>query len=118
MIKKFKLTKGFSQLVTSGIAEGITFIIMEKNGPNLKSMLRKCKTKRFSIKTALQIGIQMVDRLKTLHEIGYLHLDIKPDNILMGAKDRSHEDASTLVLIDFGLSKRFENSRGEHVQEV
>jgi serine/threonine protein kinase len=57
-------------------------------------MLRKCKTKRFSIKTAIMIGMQLVDRLQDLHGIGFLHLDIKPDNILLGSADRSHSDSS------------------------
>lgn len=37
--------------------EGLQYIIMNKYGPSLKSMLRRTKLKRFSIKTAIQIGI-------------------------------------------------------------
>ena len=41
---------------------------------------RDCK--QFSIPCAIQVGIQMTKALRDLHELGYLHKDIKPNNIL------------------------------------
>jgi serine/threonine protein kinase len=38
-----------------------------------------------------------------VHESGYIHRDLKPDNILLGRKS-SHMD---LYLIDFGLSRKY-----------
>ena len=37
-----------------------------------------------------------------MHKIGFLHLDIKPDNVLIGLKDKTK-----LCLIDFGISEKF-----------
>lgn len=54
---------------------------------------------------ALDMGIQMVDALKQLHEIGYIHNDIKLDNICyepIGGTDRYK-----YRLIDFGLSSKY-----------
>ena len=46
-----------------------------------------------------------------LHEKGYIHRDLKPENILMGLD----EFASTLFLIDFGLTKKWKMPNGEHI---
>ena len=98
--------------------EGLQYIIMYKYGPSLKMMLRRTKLKRFSIKTAIQIGIQLIDRLKDLHNFGYLHLDLKPDNILLGSSNRTRVDSSNIVLIDYGISKRYLTDEGVHIKEA
>jgi serine/threonine protein kinase len=64
---------------------------MRKLGPNLKTLVRKQKQKRFSLQTVVQVGLQLIERLEALHKNFYLHLDLKPDNILIG----SHNFAST-----------------------
>ena len=38
----------------------------------------------FSLETCVTIGIQMISLLEQLHEVGYVHGDIKPDNIIVG----------------------------------
>lgn len=110
--------KGFTKLVTYGTtANNIQYVIMQKYGPSLKQMLRRTKTKRFHIKTAIQIGLQMIDRLEALHKLGYLHLDIKPDNILLGSSNRTRLESSTIFLIDYGISKKYLDEYGDHIPE-
>jgi serine/threonine protein kinase len=46
-----------------------------------------------------------------VHFEGILHRDIKPDNFLLGAAD----DPDTIFVIDFGLSKKYLLSSGEHI---
>ncbi len=41
--------------------------------------------------------------MEYLHSKGYLHRDLKPDNIMIGTGKK----ASTVYLIDFGLVKRY-----------
>ena len=45
--------------------------------------------------------LQVADALNYLHSFNILHLDIKPSNILIDSNER-------LVLIDFGISKRYD----------
>lgn len=37
--------------------------------------------------------------------MGWLHLDLKLNNVLVGSSDMSHERAGSIYLIDFGISE-------------
>lgn len=73
----------------------------------LGDSLQNIKNKKifFSLKQTLQIGIQLVKLLKTIHNQGLVHRDIKPDNFLLGANN----DTRQLYLIDFGFCKSYMN---------
>ena len=50
-----------------------------------------------------------------MHEVGFIHSDQKPANIMVGTKSKN----STVYLIDFGLSKKWRNETTyEHVPLV
>ena len=76
---------------------------------------------QFSIECALQIGMQITKALRDIHESGYLHLDVKPDNILTCFSQNSTGDlkkidglSKNIYLIDFGCCQSFYDSKGEH----
>ena len=112
---KDKRMKGFPTLIASGFTpSGHEFIAMESLGINLKMMQKQIS--KFSLRTVIQIGIQLTQRLQTLHEIGYLHLDLKPDNICLGSTNLGAEESSILCLIDFGISKPYLNEYNLHIE--
>jgi len=83
----------FPELYGGGrfIFEGInqqSFIIMQKLGKNLESYLSQ-KESCFTMTTICQLGIQLVECIKKVHKIGYIHNDIKLDNILVGDGESS-----------------------------
>lgn len=48
-----------------------------------------------------------------MHELSFIHRDIKPDNFLMGLGDKSQ----TVHVVDMGLAKRVLNHKtGEHIE--
>ena len=49
--------------------------------------------------------------------MGYLHLDIKPENILVNCDDFSHPDSSKLHLIDYGLSVSYLDAHNNHIRK-
>ncbi|CDW82767.1 protein kinase-like protein [Stylonychia lemnae] len=99
--------------------------VMQMLEKSLKDVI-KGRRNVFSTKTVCQIGIQIVNhchckvnflqlnRLKDLHELGYLHLDIKPDNILIQTEKVSNKNStkSMLYLIDFGISQTYLDKDG------
>lgn len=63
------------QLIQSGDFEGTNLqsMIMKKLGFNLKQLMRRNTKHKFTLKTVVQIGIQLIDRLQLLHSKGFIH---------------------------------------------
>lgn len=50
--------------------------------------------------------------MRELHKAGYVHNDLKLENILIG-----HKDAEKLYLIDFGLAQSYIDEEGKHLEK-
>ncbi|CAK75979.1 unnamed protein product (macronuclear) [Paramecium tetraurelia] len=105
--------QGFPQIKFYGQERGYTYCIMTLLGKNLEQIFRKlgCVMNQT---TVLRLAIQMIDRISVMHDNRFLHRDIKPDNFVI----ESGPNAKMLYLIDFGLSKHYINSKGEHISYV
>lgn len=77
-------------------------IMMDLLGKSLEDLFVD-RNKKFTPKTVLMIGDQLLERIKYLHTRHFLHRDIKPDNMLMGTSEKSH----IMYMIDMGLAKRY-----------
>lgn len=86
-------------------------MVMDLLGSSLEDLFQSCKRK-FSLKTVLLVGIQMVKLIQKCHEERIIHRDIKPDNFLIGGSDSTQD---SVFIIDFGLAKCYKNSDGEHI---
>jgi eukaryotic-like serine/threonine-protein kinase len=74
------------------------FLVMDLlPGESLRRRLRR--DYRVDVATALWVARQTAEALAALHRAGYLHADVKPDNIRL-------VDAGTAVLIDLGFAHR------------
>ena len=51
---------------------------MQLLGSDIEDIVDKTAGRRLSLKSALMVGWQMIERLATLHALGYVHRDIKP----------------------------------------
>ncbi len=91
------------KLLAHGCHEGVFYLVTEfVNGRSLGDFIRESPlTERSAVDLALEVGTA----LEYIGELGIVHRDIKPDNILIS-------DAGEVKLVDFGLS------REEHQQTV
>lgn len=55
---------------------------------------------------AVSIAMQVADALRKIHAENVLHLDLKPDNIVLKTNERGE---TFPVVIDFGISKHFDS---------
>ncbi len=81
-----------------GEHEGQVFIAMEYvEGKTLKHLVEE-ESDSLSVKSVLDIAIQVCDGLAAAHERGIVHRDIKSDNIMLMPKGQ-------VKIMDFGLAK-------------
>lgn len=88
-------------------AEGdFNVLVMELLGPSLEDLFNYC-ARRFSLKTVLLLADQLISRIEFIHSKNFIHRDIKPDNFLMGLGEKGN----LVYVIDFGLAKRFRDTK-------
>uniref|UniRef100_A0A0M3I2H1 non-specific serine/threonine protein kinase n=1 Tax=Ascaris lumbricoides TaxID=6252 RepID=A0A0M3I2H1_ASCLU len=76
---------------------------MQLVGRSLDRIQKDMPERRFSFRTSIKLALQTVDSICDLHEIGYIHRDIKPQNFTMGLNDY----AETVFLLDFGIARKY-----------
>ena len=101
---------GFPQLKMFGTMDKLNYLVIDLLGKSLSNTILYFN--KLSLKTTLLIGIQIINRIKVLHENQLLHRDVKPSNFLFGLE----KDINKLYLVDFGFSKRYIYN-GNHIQE-
>ena len=101
---------GFPRAHYYGSEGDYNYLVLDLMGSSLEELFRR-RGNHFSLKTVIQIAVQLIDRLEEFHSKHVIHRDIKPDNMMLGGG----LDSSTIYLIDFGLSKRyFDPKTGKH----
>uniref|UniRef100_A0A0R3RSR3 non-specific serine/threonine protein kinase n=1 Tax=Elaeophora elaphi TaxID=1147741 RepID=A0A0R3RSR3_9BILA len=110
----------------SGSTKTVNYIIMQLLSQNVNDIRKQSPFKRFSRPTMARIVIQFKQQknlsinnffhplqgiagLRDMHQIGYIHRDIKPHNLCFGLSEVSKH---RLVIVDYGLARRFRYPNG------
>ena len=101
--------EGIPFIKSFGFSGEYNILVMELLGKSLEALFQENDC-MFSLKTVCMLAEQMITRLEYIHKKYILHRDIKPDNFTLGRGKKSH----LVYLIDFGLSKKYRSSKGNH----
>ena len=127
---KLSSKQGVPRVFHTGQEGNYNVMVMQRLGPNLETLFNQCN-RRFSLQTVLLLGDKMLHLIEQVHDGGFLHRDIKPDNFVIGssgeasARSRGDEasarsrgdDTNQIYIIDFGLSKCYINPEtNEHIK--
>ncbi|AWU73894.1 uncharacterized protein C5L36_0A04910 [Pichia kudriavzevii] len=89
--------------------EGLhNILVIDLLGPSLEDLFDWCGRK-FSVKTVVQVAVQMITLIERVHQNDLIYRDIKPDNFLIGRQGLP--DENSVHLVDFGMAKQYRDPR-------
>ena len=98
-----------------GYSSKHNILVMELMGKSLEDIFESFVVKKMTPRCVCNIGYQMIEILEFIHNKHVIHRDIKPDNFVIGLKEKR----KYIYILDFGLSKKYRSSRTlQHYQIV
>ena len=94
--------------------DGKMALVMTKLGPSVESVFKKNR-KMFTNDVIASVAIDMIKCVRGVHEIGFLHKDIKLNNFVFEVEPTNNHSLPKVMLIDFGLCKPYVQGPGVHV---
>uniref|UniRef100_A0A1I7TCC9 Protein kinase domain-containing protein n=1 Tax=Caenorhabditis tropicalis TaxID=1561998 RepID=A0A1I7TCC9_9PELO len=98
--------KHFCELIDCGTKlKDFDYMMITLLGKDLHKLRCELPERKFSINTALRVGIQTLKACEELHRIGFVSRDVKPGNFAPGVK--ANRQSRTIFMYDFGLARRY-----------
>uniref|UniRef100_A0AC34RMN7 Protein kinase domain-containing protein n=1 Tax=Panagrolaimus sp. JU765 TaxID=591449 RepID=A0AC34RMN7_9BILA len=117
----------FTESYDRGKTPCFKFIVMELVGKSVYNIQKDAPKREFSLSTAFKLGIQTLEAIEHLHELGkdrdefggregrsYLHRDIKPHNYSIGIGQKKNK----IYILDFGIARKFVKKTGTMILRV
>jgi serine/threonine protein kinase len=98
---------GFPKLKWYGSTDKVVYLVTNLLDYSVSDLVKKQGV--LDAKLIIQLGKQMFQRLRVLHDHYLIHRDIKPENFMIDVS------TNTVFLIDFGFCKRY-NYDGTHIE--
>ncbi|VDM64618.1 unnamed protein product [Angiostrongylus costaricensis] len=103
--------KHFVPFIDRGKTDDFKFLVMGLVGKSLEDIRRTMLLRNYSKATAMNASLQTLQSIWDLHDLGYLHRDIKPQNFAIGLGELE----KTIYMLDFGIARRY---RAKDTKEV
>lgn len=105
---------GFAQLIEGFTVGSNAYIVLGRIGQSIESIrTRGGRILDLPRDTIGSIGLQMVERLEVLHSLGFVHMDMYPNNVAV-----SQTNANELVLFDFGEAKPYGGAGPSRMSDI
>ncbi|KAJ3130684.1 hypothetical protein HK100_007705 [Physocladia obscura] len=113
-----KRVEGFPRIYHFGTEGPYNVLVMERLGKSLKQLARENLSRKIPLRTIIRLVPQFLRRLQSLHEVGIVFRDVKPDQFCIGRFGQNIHDRPTVFLIDFGLASSYLDSEGKHISRL
>ncbi|MFH4976194.1 hypothetical protein AB6A40_002903 [Gnathostoma spinigerum] len=100
----------FCKIEDKGKMENFIYVVMTLVGRSLQDLRLCSPCRKFSLGTAVGVGIQCLEALEDLHSIGYLHRDVKPGNYAIGRPEL--KELRKIYVLDFGMCRKYVHDDG------
>uniref|UniRef100_A0A915PJ75 Protein kinase domain-containing protein n=1 Tax=Setaria digitata TaxID=48799 RepID=A0A915PJ75_9BILA len=102
VLRRMQWSSHFCRLYLAGRwSPSCNVIVMSLVGRPLSWLRRQNPSQRFTLSTALRLGIQCLEAIEDLHSIGMIHRDVKGSNFAIGQKNLCR----MVHMIDFGFAR-------------
>jgi len=98
-------------LLESGKIDSFFYVAMPLLGTTVQKIFN-VHGHHVALPHAVEVIEQTLDILESIHNLGWVHGDMKPANLMLGTLADGSEH---IFLIDFGLSRRFLDKKGRHL---
>ncbi|KAJ6240879.1 tau-tubulin kinase 1 [Anaeramoeba flamelloides] len=117
VLRKIQESRFSTKFIYCGRNQVYNYLVMELLGTNLSTLRKKQPQQRFSLATTLKLGVQMISAIEDVHEVGYLHRDVKASNFALriprNMKPKNGYSPGYCCIIDFGLARKYITSEGQ-----
>ncbi|XP_076318687.1 uncharacterized protein LOC143229790 [Tachypleus tridentatus] len=110
VLKKLQGKEHVCRFCGCGRNDRFNYVVMQLQGKNLAELRRSQPRSAFSLSTTLRLGLQILKAIESIHEVGFLHRDVKPSNFSMG---RQAHNCRKVYMLDFGLARQYVTVSGE-----
>lgn len=110
VLKKLQGREHVCKFIGCGRNDQFNYVVMSLQGKNLAELRRAQPRGTFTVNTMLRLGVQILEAIESIHDVGFLHRDVKPSNFAMG---RLTNTCRKVYMLDFGLARQYTNSQGQ-----
>jgi serine/threonine protein kinase len=103
---------GFLNVKWYGCDDNNYYMVMDLLGKTINDVV--LNNDNINIWSVCYFGIQMIERVRTIHNNSLIHRDIKPDNFLLGIND----NYNILNMIDFGFTIPYIDENNQHIKQT